>query len=129
MDGNDLVAVYRDYLSCLNARRWDELGEFVDGEVVYNGEPVGLRGYRAMLEADVEAIPDLQFVPELLLADERVVSCRLVFQCTPQRRFLGFEPNGGRVSFAEHVFYAFRNGRIVEVWSMIDREAIRTQLS
>lgn len=129
MGEGGLLTVYRAYLACLNARRWDDLEEFVDRDVIYNGEPVGLRGYREMLEADVDAIPDLQFVPEILLADERVVSCRLVFQCTPERRFLGFEPTGDRISFAEHVFYEFRNGRIVEVWSLIDREAIRRQLS
>jgi predicted ester cyclase len=125
----DLLAVYRDYLACLNSRQWDELGQFVDGEVVYNGEPLGLSGYRAMLEADTQAIPDLQFVPEILLADGRVVSCRLFFQCTPQHTFLGFEPTGGRVSFPEHVFYTFHNGRIIDVRSVIDKEAIREQLS
>ncbi|WP_232375429.1 ester cyclase [Mycolicibacterium baixiangningiae] len=32
------------------------------------------------------------------------------------------------MSFAEHVFYRFRAERIVEVWSLIDKEAIREQL-
>jgi predicted ester cyclase len=125
----DLLAVYRDYLACLNARRWDELGRFVADEVIYNGERLGLSGYRSMLEADTHAIPDLQFIPEILLADNHVVSCRLFFQCTPQRAFLGFEPTGSRVSFPEHVFYRFHNRQIVEVWSVIDKEAIREQLS
>lgn len=31
--------------------------------------------------------------------------------------------------FAEHVFHRFENQRIVEVWSVIDKEAIREQLS
>ncbi len=82
-----------------------------------------------MLEADTEATPDLEFTPEFLLADDRVVSCRLSFQCTPQQEFLGFEPTGRRVSFPEHVFYAFDNRQIVEVWSVIDKETIREQLS
>lgn len=129
MGKQDLLAVYRDYLACLNARRWDELERFVGEEVVHNGRLLGLRGYRAMLEADIEAIPDLRYVPEILIADDRVVSCRLLFHCTPQREFLGFAPTGGRVSFSEHVFYAFREGRITEVWSLIDREAVRAQLS
>jgi predicted ester cyclase len=125
----DLLAVYRDYLACLNARRWDELGRFVADEVVYNGERLGLSGYRSMLVADTRVIPDLQFIPEILLADDHLVCCRLFFQCTPQRAFLGFEPTGGPVSFPEHVFYRFDNRQIVEVWSVIDKEAIREQLS
>lgn len=129
MRSNDLLEVYRDYLACLNERRWDDLGRFVADEVRYNGERLGLAGYRAMLEADTEAIPDLEFVPEILLADDHVVSCRLFFQCTPQRAFLGFEPTGGRVSFSEHVFYRLDDRRIAEVWSVIDRAAIAAQVS
>jgi len=126
---SDLLPVYRDYLACLNERRWNELGQFVAEDVVYNGEPIGLSGYRTMLQADTDAIPDLEFNPEILLADDRVVSCRLFFRCTPQKVFLGFQPTGRQVSFAEHVFYAFDNRQIVDVWSMIDKETIREQLS
>jgi len=123
----DLAEIYRDYLACLNDRRWPALGEYVADDVVHNGRALGLGGYRAMLEADTHAIPDLEFVPEILLADERVVSCRLVFQCTPRHAFLGFEPTGQRVSFTEHVFYRFDDRRIGEVWSLIDRDTIRQQ--
>ncbi|AQT78989.1 ester cyclase [Mycolicibacterium litorale] len=125
----DVLTIYRDYLRCLNARRWDELSRFVSDEVVYNGVRVGLSGYRAMLESDTGATQDLQFVPEILIADGQMVSCRLFFQCTPQRTFLGFEPTGGQVSFAEHALYRFENGRIAEVWSVIDKEAVREQIS
>lgn len=121
--------VYRGYLACLNARRWDELGRFVADDVVHNGKRLGLAGYRSMLEADVHAVPDLRYVPETVLADEHTLACRLVFDCTPQREFLGFAPTGRRVSFCEHVFYRFEGGRIAEVWSLIDREAIAQQLS
>jgi predicted ester cyclase len=32
------------------------------------------------------------------------------------------------MSFTENVFYQFREGRIVQVWSVIDKAAIETQL-
>jgi predicted ester cyclase len=125
----NLLAVYRDYLACLNERRWDDLGRFVTDEVRHNGESLGVNGYRTMLEADVHAIPDLRYVPEILTADDDVVACRLFFQCTPRHSFLGFEPTGGQVSFAEHVFYRFDDSRIGEVWSVIDGDAIRSQVT
>lgn len=129
MSPEDLLDVYRDYLRCLNERRWPNLGEFVADELSYNGRRTSIGEYRAMLEGDVHAIPDLTFNPELLLADEHVVSCRLYFTCTPRHEFLGFAPTGGQVSFAEHVFYRFDDRRIVEVWSVIDRHAILEQLA
>jgi predicted ester cyclase len=38
-------------------------------------------------------------------------------------------PAGRRVSFPEHVFYRFEDRRIVEVWSVIDKDTVRQQLS
>jgi predicted ester cyclase len=124
----DLAAVYRAYISCLNARDWDSLGRYVDGDVCRNGERLGLRGYRAMLENDVRSIPDLAFNIALLAVDPPLVAARLGFDCAPLGAFLGMPVNGRRVSFAENVFYRFRAGRIVEVWSAIDRAAVEAQL-
>ncbi|MBX7450996.1 ester cyclase [Mycolicibacterium sp. 3033] len=129
MAEGERLTTYRAYLRCLNARRWDELGRFVSDDVVHNGIRLGLSGYRAMLDSDTRAAPDLRFVPEILIADGEIVSCRLFFRCTPRHAFLGFEPTGGQVSFAEHAFYRFDHGRIAEVWSVIDKEAVRERIA
>ncbi|OBB37209.1 ester cyclase [Mycobacterium sp. 852002-51961_SCH5331710] len=128
MSERDLSAVYRDYLGCLNERRWSDLGIFVADRLSYNGKRMTLADYRALLEADTAATPDLLYDPEILLADDRFVACRLSFRCTPRHTFLGIEPTGRPVSFAEHVFYRFEAQRIVEVWSLIDKEAVREQM-
>lgn len=127
MTDNDLTAIYRAYLACLNDRRWDDLREYVADDVVRNGERLGLSGYRAMLEADTHATPDLHFDAEIVIAEHQTVGCRLMFTCTPKHRFLGLEPSGRQITFAEHVFYRFEKGRIAQVWSVIDKEAVRVQ--
>jgi len=123
------VRAYRRYLDCLNERRWDDLGQFVSDDVIHNGRPLGLSGYRAMLEADTAAVPDLMFNAELLVAQDDLVACRLNFQCTPLHRFLGFDPPGTPISFAEHVFYRLHDSKIAEVWSVIDIQAIAARTS
>jgi predicted ester cyclase len=123
-----LTAVYHRYLECLNERRWDDLGEFVADDVTHNDRPLGLSGYRAMLEDDVRTIPDLRFVPDRVVAEGDAVACRLVFRCVPERPFLGFEPTGSPIAFAEHAFYTFRERRIVEVSSLLDIRAVAAQL-
>ena len=50
-------------------------------------------------------------------------------RCAPRGMFLALPVNGRRVIFAENVFYQFRDGRIVEVWSVIDKAAIEAQLA
>ena len=128
MTDTDLAARYRAYLAALDERRLDDLVDHVDDELTYNGEPMTRRQYRDMIAGDIAAIPDLVFDAHIVVAAGDRVACRLVFACTPQREFLGFTPNGERLAFAEHVFYRFRQDRIVEVWSLIDRAAIDAQL-
>jgi predicted ester cyclase len=124
----DLTDVYRSYIACLNAQDWPKLGQFVDDDVHRNGQPLGLSGYRAMLEKDFREIPDLFFHIQLLVSDPPYIASRLAFSCTPKGKFLGLDVNGRHVSFAENVFYEFRNGKIVQVWPLIDKAAIEAQL-
>lgn len=129
MSDANLEAIYREYIACLNKRDWDALGRFVSDNVRHNGRSFGLAGYRAMLERDCEQIPDLYFQIEILIADRNRVAARLRFDVTPKGDFLGLPANGRKVTFCENVFYEFLDGRICEVWSVIDKSAIETQLS
>jgi predicted ester cyclase len=129
MAGADLDAVYRAYLRALNDRRLDDLRLYVHDDLTYNGEMMTRRRYCDMIAADIAAIPDLYYNADIIVVGADQVGCRLTFDCTPQRDFLGFSPNGARLSFAEHVFYRFHDGRIASVSSLIDRYAIQRQLS
>lgn len=129
MPTDDLEGRYRAYLAALNERRFDDLVHHVEDELTYNGEPMTRGQYRDLIAADVEAVPDLFYDAQIVVASGDRVACRLVFACTPQRPFLGFTTTGRRLVFAEHVFYRFRDGRITEVSSLIDRFGIAAQLS
>jgi predicted ester cyclase len=128
MTKTDLSGIYRDYIACLNKQDWPKLGQFVHDDVHHNGRPLGLSGYREMLERDFDQIPDLHFEIRLLVSDAPYIASRLGFDCTPKGTFLGLQVNGKRVSFTENVFYEFRQGKIVQVWSIIDKAAIEAQL-
>jgi len=124
----ELANIYRDYIACLNRQNWAALGRFVHDEVAHNARPLGLAGYRAMLEQDFREIPDLHFNIELLVSEPPNIAARLKFDCAPVGLFLGLAVNGRRVSFCENVFYQFRDGKIRQVWSVIDKAAIEAQL-
>ncbi|WP_456618615.1 MULTISPECIES: ester cyclase [unclassified Bradyrhizobium] len=128
MTRSDLADIYRNYIACLNRQDWPTLGQFVHDDVAHNARPFGLAGYRAMLEQDFREIPDLHFKIELLASDPPRIACRLKFDCTPVGKFLGLDVNGRRVSFFENVFYEFRDAKIWQVWSVLDKAAIEAQL-
>jgi predicted ester cyclase len=124
----DLSDVYRDYIACLNKQDWPKLEQFIHDEVSYNGQRIGIAGYREMLERDFSEIPDLSFDIVLLISDPPYVASRLGFDCRPKGKFLGLHVNGKRVSFTENVFYEIRREKIWKVWSVIDKAAIEAQL-
>ena len=128
-DGPDIEAQYRRYIGRLNSHVVDDLSEFVHDALTYNGRPMSRRDYQDMLAEDISAIPDLQFEIDRLVVQHDHVACRINFNCTPEAEFMGLAPNGEPISFSEHVFYRFRDGRICEVLSLIDQTAIRQQLA
>lgn len=128
MNREELSALYLGYVDCLNRQDWSDLGRFVADDVRHNGRPLGLAGYRAMLEGDFRAIPDLRFNIALLACDPPLVASRLEFDCTPTGELFGIPVNGRRIRFAENVFYEVREGRIADVRSVIDIAAIAAQV-
>jgi predicted ester cyclase len=81
-----------------------------------------------MLEGDFRSIPDLHFEIELLVTEPPHVASRLLFKCTPSGILFGLPVNGKRVQFSENVFYQFHDGRIENVWSVIDKASIESHL-
>ncbi len=71
--------------------RLPKLADFVHNDVCHNGKTLGVAGYRAMLERDVDEIPDLRFEIQLLVADTSQVASRLWFDVTPRAHFLGLD--------------------------------------
>jgi predicted ester cyclase len=128
MTQDELRDIYQGYIACLNRQDWAALGRFVADDACHNGRPLGLSGYRAMLEKDFSDIPDLRFVIDLLICDPPNIASRLQFDCSPRASFLGLPVNGKRVRFAENVIYQFYDGKIHEVWSIVDKAAIEAQL-
>ena len=128
MAPTELANIYRDYIACLNRQDWRALGQFVHDDAVHNARPLGLAGYRVMLEQDFRDIPDLRFNIDLLISEPPRIASRLKFDCTPIGTFLGLSVNGRRVSFCENVIYEFDDGKIRQVWSIVDKAAIEAQL-
>lgn len=82
-----------------------------------------------MLIKDFEDIPDLRFVVDRLACEPPLIAARLTFDCSPKRNFLRLKIDGRRIAFAENVFYEVRDGKIADVFSVIDKAAIESQIA
>lgn len=119
---------YRRYLDALNERRFGDLEDLLHEELTYNGEGLGRGDYVAQRREEASRIPDLHYAIDLLVVEADQVACRIAFDCAPRGEFLGIQVNAQRITFVEHVFYRFRDGRIADVWSLIDTTSIKEQL-
>ena len=129
MSSEELELIYRRYLARLNEHRAHDLSEFVQDRLTYNGQEWSRQEYERLLTEDVTTFPDLAYPIGLLVVQGPRVACRIDFDCTPVREWLGFQPNGKRISFSENVFYGFHQGRIQHVWSLLDHQAISRQMT
>jgi predicted ester cyclase len=118
---------YRGYLACLNEKRFDDLAEFVHDPVVHNDRRLSVGAFADLLRRDAAEIPDLSYAVERLVVEGEEVACRIRFDCTPTA-FRGLPAAEHRISFVEHVFYRYRDGRIAQIWSLVDMDAVRAQL-
>jgi len=127
-DSSRLAATYRRYNERCNAHAFDSLDEFVSPGVVVNGDPQGLPGYVAGLEAVVRAFPDYRWQLEHLLVDDPWVSAHFTDTGTHRGTWLGVPATGRRVRTQEFAVYRWIDGRIAEVWVTADNLAVVQQL-
>ena len=120
---------YRNYIACLNRGSLEQLSDFLHEKLTYNGKETTLNEYKETRLMEREAVPDLYYHIELLVTNEDIVACRLNFNCTPVKEFMGISPNGNRAIFSENVFYKITKGKISSVLSLIDVDSIRKQIA
>jgi steroid delta-isomerase-like uncharacterized protein len=126
---------YRKYIAAINAQDWELVQSFLHDTVTHNSRPLTKPEYCQLMTSVFEACPDIVFGIDKLLVDEPgEVACRIVFKGTPTKTFLGFEIPQDRsekraISFAEHVFYVFREGKIADVKSLVDIAEVERQLA
>jgi predicted ester cyclase len=115
----DLKAFYRRYLRACNERRFDELGEFVAGDVVVNGEPRGVAQYAADLRGFIAAVPDFRWELRHLLVDGNWLSAHLFDT--------GTSPAGRTGTIQEFSMYRIEDAKIVEYWGDLDASRLQLQ--
>lgn len=125
-----LETIYAGYIAALNTCPLSSLAAFVSPTVVHNDVLLSLAGYEDLIAFHKAQVPDLQFAPTIILAQEDRLAVRLEFvDVTPVDGYLGYSnPDGKSVTFGEHAFYEFGQGKIKRVWSMVDEKAIERQL-
>jgi predicted ester cyclase len=119
---------YRRYNRACNEHRFADLGAFVAHDVQVDGQPRGLRGYIAALEAVVRGFPDYRWDLQHLLVDGREIAAHFIDTGTHLGPFLGIPATGRTVTAQEFAIYRVEADRIAEVWGTADNLRLVEQL-
>ena len=72
--------------------------------------------------------PDLEFELHTVTASGDVGAAHLTLRGTHEGPWRGREPTGRRIEVEHMFFFRFDDAKVVEVWELLDRSALRTQL-
>ena len=125
----DLRGVYERYLAAINARAFERISEFVHDTLTFNGEVISRDDYVEAIKTNLDAVDDFAWHLEDIVVEGERVSVRLADTGTPVKNWLGMQPTGAHVAFAEFGVYHFREGRIEQMWYLLDSQTIEQQLA
>ena len=91
-------------------------------------KPLDLDGLKKFYDGLWNAFPDLRITIEDIIGEDDTVAWRLSVTGTHKAEFRGVAPTGKRVAFTAQYVFRFRNGKIVERWTNLDRLGVLIQL-
>lgn len=121
----DLNVVYRDYIDTIQGNQLDKLSLYVSEEVMHNGKRLGFQGYKDLILRNIVGT-GVSIEIKRLVTDETTVAAALTFTTKAEtKELVGYPLNGEPFSYAENVIYDFKDGKIVEVFSVFEIDIIR----
>jgi steroid delta-isomerase-like uncharacterized protein len=129
-------ATFRRFHDALNTGDVDLIAKTVDEVVVpdvllHAPLPVGATGVQALKDVMTilhRAYPDLHLTIEDLIAEGDKVVGRNAITGTHRGEYLGLPPTGISVVYNEIFIFRFVEGRIAEIWGVVDLYAQMRQL-
>lgn len=121
-------ATFRRLLEAANTHDGERLSETIDevfhpGVLIRTPLPVQATGAQAFKEVFAtlhRAFPDLRITVEDFIEEEDKAVCRNTVTGTHHGPYMGLAPTGKSVAYNEIFILRFANGRIAEVWGIVD---------
>jgi steroid delta-isomerase-like uncharacterized protein len=100
------------------------IDEIVEPDVLFHAPlPTGATGAQALKQVWpvlLRAFPDLHIAVEDVIAEGDKVVARQTVTGTHQGEYMGVPPTGKSVTYNEIFILRFANGRIAEIWGVVD---------
>jgi steroid delta-isomerase-like uncharacterized protein len=117
-----------------NSHNPDALAKyFAPDAIVHSMTPgsiagTGLDYLKERARSLLNAFPDIHFVIEDVVEQGDILAARVTLEGTQRADFAGVPATGKRMKVYDFAMYRIAEGKITDVWSLIDIQAMRTQL-
>jgi steroid delta-isomerase-like uncharacterized protein len=117
-----------------NSHNPDALAAFVAPDArVHSMTPgsvagTGLDYLKGRAQSLLKAFPDVHFVIEDVVERDGLLAARVTLEGTQRGEFAGIPATGKRMKVYDFAMYRIEEGKITDVWSLIDMQALREQL-
>jgi steroid delta-isomerase-like uncharacterized protein len=88
----------------------------------------GLDYLKARARSLFDAFPDIKLVIEDVVQQDDRLAARVTLEGTQRAEFAGIPASGRRMKVYDFAMYRIVDGKISDVWSLIDMQALRDQL-
>jgi steroid delta-isomerase-like uncharacterized protein len=121
-------ATFSRFHEAMNARDAEVVSKVID-EIVepnvlfHTPVPIDATGAQALKQVWavlLRAFPDLHVAVEDVIAEGDKVVCRNTVTGTHQGEYRGLPPTGKSVTYNEIFIFRFADGRIAEIWGVVD---------
>lgn len=123
--------LFRQVVDALNERDFDAFAATHATDVVLHDHDEAIHGIEAAIEHEqtlYEAFPDMEYIPDAILADDDKVAARWTVTGTHDGKFQGIPPTGEEIDIQACGILRVENGTIEEVWLTYDRLGLMQQL-
>jgi steroid delta-isomerase-like uncharacterized protein len=125
-------AVLEAFVDSMNRGDVDEILAYLAQDVVDHtpmpGQQPGIEGWRSKWDALSAGFPDLRIEIKQSVAEGDTVAARYTMRATNTGEFMGGPPTGKRIEVPIFDMCRVRDGKLIDLWSLMDSMSMMAQL-
>jgi steroid delta-isomerase-like uncharacterized protein len=127
---------YRKYIDAVyNAHNPDAVDQFFTPNVIVHSvapdveSGQGTDYLKDLARTLITAFPDVKLTVEEVVQEGDKLAARVTVEGTHKGEFAGIKPTGRTIKVANFAVYRIKDGKIAEMWSLVDTTQLRVQLT
>ena len=131
MSSEDNKALVRVMYEYVDRGSLDYIDKYLMADFQFHnsGVAMDLATYREAMSALFIAFSEVRHEMHFMVAEGNMVAVVMTAHLTHTGEFLGIAPSGRTVTAPVNAVFRVQNGKLAEVWSVIDMEGLRQQLN